>query len=138
MTDDRPLFATLLYIMCTLMGILIHRSVVFVLFWNYTSVNKNNIIYFVNLNSKYHHWSQQKLTELALYLTAGKIWVKVFKNGPSRICGRQSLKNSTVNMEAVLNLPGPWISESCIKIKINLNFYFHTSSWWLKRFYEGL
>ena len=22
--------------------------------------------------------------------------------------------------------------------KINLNFYFHTALWWLKRFYEGL
>ena len=30
------------------------------------------------------------------------------------------------------------ISESCIKIKINLNFYFHTSLWCLKWFYEGL
>ena len=31
-----------------------------------------------------------------------------------------------------LTLPTPWISESCIKMKINLNFYFHTSSWCLK------
>ena len=31
----------------------------------------------------------------------------------------------------------PSISESCIKIKIRLNFYFHTSLWCLKRFYEG-
>ena len=30
------------------------------------------------------------------------------------------------------------ISESCIEIKINLNFCFHTSLWCLKRFYEGL
>ena len=30
------------------------------------------------------------------------------------------------------------ISESCIGIKIKLNFYFHTSFWCLKRFYEGL
>ena len=30
------------------------------------------------------------------------------------------------------------ISESCIEIKIMLNFYFHTSLWCLKRFYEGL
>ena len=30
------------------------------------------------------------------------------------------------------------ISESCIKIKINLNVYVHTSLWCLKRFYEGL
>ena len=29
------------------------------------------------------------------------------------------------------------ISETCIEMKINLNFYFHT--WWcLERFYEGL
>ena len=32
----------------------------------------------------------------------------------------------------------PWISESCIKIKINVDFYFHTSLWCLERFYEGL
>ena len=37
-----------------------------------------------------------------------------------------------------LTLPFPGISESCIKIKINLNFYFHTSLWCLKRFYEDL
>ena len=34
-------------------------------------------------------------------------------------------------------LPAPFISESCIEKKINLNFYFHTS-WCFKRFYEGL
>ena len=34
--------------------------------------------------------------------------------------------------------PAPCISESCIEIKIKLNFYFHTSLWCLKRFYEGL
>ena len=32
----------------------------------------------------------------------------------------------------------PYISESCIEIKIKLNFYFHTSLWCHKRFYEGL
>ena len=37
-----------------------------------------------------------------------------------------------------LTLPAPCIFESCIEIKINLNFYFHTSLWCLKRFYEGL
>ena len=36
-----------------------------------------------------------------------------------------------------LTLEDPFISESCIKIKIELNF-FHTSLWCLKRFYEGL
>ena len=36
-----------------------------------------------------------------------------------------------------LTLKDPFISESCIEIKIELNFYFHTSSWCLKRFYEA-
>ena len=40
--------------------------------------------------------------------------------------------------EAYLTLPASCISESCIKMKINLNFYFHTSLWCLKSFYEGL
>ena len=30
------------------------------------------------------------------------------------------------------------ISESCIEMKIKLNFYYHTSLWFLKRFDEGL
>ena len=33
-----------------------------------------------------------------------------------------------------LTLPAPCISESCIKININLNFYFHSCFWCLKRF----
>ena len=37
-----------------------------------------------------------------------------------------------------LSLPAPCISESCILTKINLNFYFHTSLWYLKMIYEGL
>ena len=32
----------------------------------------------------------------------------------------------------------PCVSESCIEIKIKLNFLFQTSLWYLKRFYEGL
>ena len=38
----------------------------------------------------------------------------------------------------ILILPASHIWESWIKIKINSNFYFHTSFWCLKRFYEGL
>ena len=38
----------------------------------------------------------------------------------------------------ILNLPVQCISVSCIKITSNLIFYFHTSLWCLKRFYEGL
>ena len=37
-----------------------------------------------------------------------------------------------------LTLPVPCISEKCIKIKIKLTFYFHTSFSSLKRFYVGL
>ena len=42
------------------------------------------------------------------------------------------------NLNSYLLLPAQSISESCIKIKINLKFYFHTFFWCLKRFYEGL
>ena len=38
----------------------------------------------------------------------------------------------------ILTLNVPCISESCIEMKIKLNFCFHTSLWCLKRFYEGL
>ena len=38
----------------------------------------------------------------------------------------------------ISTLSVPCISESYIKLKIKLNFYFHTSLWYLKRFYEGL
>ena len=40
--------------------------------------------------------------------------------------------------EISLTLPAPCILEICRKMKINVNFYFHTSLWYLKRFYEGL
>ena len=40
--------------------------------------------------------------------------------------------------KVILTLLAPCIFKSCIKIKINLNFYFHTSLWYLKRFYEDL
>ena len=35
----------------------------------------------------------------------------------------------------LLTLNVPCISESCIEIKVKLNFYFQTSLWWLKMFY---
>ena len=38
----------------------------------------------------------------------------------------------------LLTLPVLCILEIHIKIKIYLNYYFHTSLWCLKRFYEGL
>ena len=33
-----------------------------------------------------------------------------------------------------LALPTPCISEKCIEIKINLNFYYRTTLWYLKKF----
>ena len=38
----------------------------------------------------------------------------------------------------LFNPSRPVYSESCIDAKIKFNFYFHTSLWCLKRFYEGL
>ena len=40
----------------------------------------------------------------------------------------------------ILTLPAPYISENCIKIKINVNFYFKTFLWCSKipKFYDGL
>ena len=38
----------------------------------------------------------------------------------------------------ILTLPALYFAQSCTKTKINLNFYFHTSLWCLKRFYEDL
>ena len=43
----------------------------------------------------------------------------------------------TSNFE-LRTIPYPRILESCIQIKINLDFYFHISLWCLKMFYEGL
>ena len=65
-----------------------------------------------------------------------KYMKQVFTTGPSKICKIQPLKNWTDVV--FLTLKDPSISESCIEIKIELNFYFHTSLWCLKRFYEGL
>ena len=41
-------------------------------------------------------------------------------------------------LQLILTLPAPCISKGGIKIKVNVNFYFHTTLWCLKRFYEGL
>ena len=49
------------------------------------------------------------------------------------------LVSFTVSINGLLLVfPVLCISETCIEIKINLNFYFHTSLWCLEGFYEGL
>ena len=47
-------------------------------------------------------------------------------------------RNLNAKLGAFLDLPAPCISGSDIKIKINLNFYFHISLWCFERFYECL
>ena len=44
---------------------------------------------------------------------------------------------SLITAVFTLTLPTPCMSENNIKIKINSNFYFHTSLRCLQRFYEG-
>ena len=56
--------------------------------------------------------------------------VSEFQNGVKLV----SFTRRCVYQELTLNVPH--ISESCIEIKIKWNFYFHTSTWCLKRFYE--
>ena len=101
----------------------------------------------------------------ALIADFENIWDKIFKNGPSKICGRQPITSDFLKAVfhkfllgpflntsphilpvgtpglrtcSVLTLKDQIISESCIEIKTKVNFYFHTSSWCLKRFFEGL
>ena len=45
---------------------------------------------------------------------------------------------TTAHFLCKLTLPVPYISESCIEIKIRLNFYFHSSLRLLQRFCESL
>ena len=42
------------------------------------------------------------------------------------------------DLQKILALSASYISENYFKIKINLNFYFRTSLWCLRRFYGGL
>ena len=48
------------------------------------------------------------------------------------------MKGVRVMSHQRLTLLAQCISETCVQIKINLKFYFHTSLWFLKRFFEGL
>ena len=55
------------------------------------------------------------------------------------ISTHQRIQNSLIlRICLILTLSTPRISESCVKIKVKLNFYFLTSLWSLKTFYEGL
>ena len=51
---------------------------------------------------------------------------------------RSGPRVSSMLLYGLLKLNDPCISESCVEMKIKLNFYFHTSLWCLKWFYEVL
>ena len=59
-------------------------------------------------------------------------------NPPTTLLVGDDLPKKIGEEKELLTLKDPLISESCIEITIELNFYFHTSLWCLKRFYEGL
>ena len=61
----------------------------------------------------------------------------VFLNYFSRSSIWPFLLCNHLNSLIYLTFPVLCISESCIEIKINLNFYFHTSLWCRNSFYEG-
>ena len=46
--------------------------------------------------------------------------------------------NKSFDKAFFLSLTALCIPETCIKINVNLSFYFHTSLCYLRRFYEGL
>ena len=48
---------------------------------------------------------------LLFFFNDGNIWIKVFKKGPSKICGRQPLKNFTLS---ILEYFDPFDGASCI------------------------
>ena len=48
------------------------------------------------------------------------------------------VSTSIKDLQKILALSASYISENYFKIKINLNFYFRTSLWCLRRFYGGL
>ena len=67
-----------------------------------------------------------KVTENHLRLVKDNFSFKVMVEGVERGKGGEKLE------------PFPPRTESCIEIKINLNFCFHTSLWCLKSFLKGL
>ena len=86
------------------------------------------------------------------YTSFFSIYKKITKYIPCRRMKRQMNNKGTKTMSvktfwcfscctehiSTLILPTPCISEGYSKIKINLSFYFQTSLWYRKRFYEGL
>ena len=121
--------------------------------WRYIRMK---IIYLNYLD--YELWIQQKPPEVfckkgALKTFAnfrdsntGNFWEQLFwKNlrtaaSLNRLCQPFCLYQHCSNYYLInwhLTLNVPCISESCIEIKIKLNFYFHTSLWCLKRFYKA-
>ena len=92
--------------------------------------------------------------------SAGQIWVNVFKNGPSKICGRQPLKNFTwtileylalthLSLQQIANFiyyivldSNYSISQNVERTEINLvtsnNLYFLSCKLWLKHWFTDI
>ena len=70
-----------------------------------------------------HLWKRNQLQ----YIQTSRLIFNV-----NQLIGFQMIQTST------LTLPVTCIFQSCIEIKIKLNFYFHNSLWCLKSFYEDL
>ena len=74
-----------------------------------------------------HIW---KISECSRQSIRGRVFFKMSQGSPPR-----NSRNISIFF-FIWTLTTPCISESCIKVKINLNFYFLTSFWCLKRFYK--
>ena len=102
------------------------------LFWNFVEANLLICQNECNKNISNFRWELKNLANCTKgdpVLCFEKMHVYVYKVSYCEKCWM---------FQIVLTLKDPFISERCIEIKIELNFYFHTSLWCLKRFYEGL
>ena len=85
---------------------------------------------FHKLFSCFHRWLWTTKCRLQRICGYTKPWKLLFRFHEKTIILSFIFSYLTLNV--------PCISESCIEIKIKLNFYFHTSLWCFKRVYEGL
>ena len=82
--------------------------------------NSNLERIFVLLNVFYQSFSWNIIILDSVF----SIWVKVFKNGPSKICGRQPLKNSTWSIFEYLDLYGT-VPEDWIFLRIEMSYMYY-------------
>ena len=91
-------------------------------------------LHFLYLSAKANYYDSCNLTRSFCLLP--KIIIFFFFGGGGGGGGGREGGQLQFRSAISLTLDVPCISESCTEIK--LNFYFHTSLWCLKRFYEDL